>query len=191
LNLNRRGQFGNVQNDETLADEQRGPVMTLTRFLPLCIHLLIVMPALAGDPHAPQLNASFLAQPAAITQNGSMRLAYEMLITNFSKSSYVLDAIEARAGEAQAKFAGARLEAMTTHLGAPAQQGGPSGRTIAAGRSVIVFLVEPRAQLSICCTSSMTKATGTTSRSRLCLSQTKALSLSHHHYAANGSPATP
>jgi|SRR5215469_5506328 len=70
------------------------------RFLPLCIHLLVVMPALAGDPHAPQLNVSFLAQPAPITQNGSMRLAYEMLITNFSKRSYSVVAIEAKAGEA-------------------------------------------------------------------------------------------
>ena len=115
--------------------------MTLARFLPLFIHLLVVMPALAGDPHAPQLNASFLVQPAAITQNGSMRLAYEMLITNFSKSSYVLDTIEARAGEAQSKFAGAPLAAMITHLGTPAQQGGPEDRTIAAGRSVIVFFI--------------------------------------------------
>ena len=171
--------------------------MTLTRFLPLCIHLLVVMPAFAGDPHAPQLNVSFLAQPAAITQNGSTRLAYEMLITNFSKSSYVLDAIAVRVGDAQSTFSGAPLEAMTTHLGTPAQQGAPADRTIAAGRSVIVFFIldlgesGARAPLSICCTSSMTKATGTTSRSRLCLSQMKALSLSRHHCAANGSPATP
>jgi len=115
--------------------------MTLTRFLPLCIHLLAVTPALAGDPHAPQLNVSFLARPEAITQNGAMRLAYEMLITNFSKSSYFFDAIEARAGETQSKFAGGPLETMITHLGTPAQQRGAADRTIAAGRSMIVFFM--------------------------------------------------
>jgi hypothetical protein len=42
-----------------------------------------VTPVFAGDPHPPQLNISFLAQPEPIVQDGSTRLVYEMVVTNF------------------------------------------------------------------------------------------------------------
>jgi hypothetical protein len=63
------------------------------------------------------------------------------LITNFSKSSYVFDSIEAKAGETQSKFDGASLAAMIVHLGTPSAPGRPDNRTIDGGRSVIVFLM--------------------------------------------------
>ncbi len=103
--------------------------------------LLFAAPAaFAGDPHPPLLNVSFLAQPAPIVQNGQTRLFYEMLITNFSKNSYVLDAIEARAGDAQTKFSGAELSPLIQHLGTAPPNEQRAARTIQGGRSVIVFL---------------------------------------------------
>jgi hypothetical protein len=74
--------------------------------------------AFAADPHPPALNVSFLAQPSPIVQSGQTRLFYEMLITNFSKNRYVLDAIEMGAGDAQAKISGAALSPLILHLGA-------------------------------------------------------------------------
>src|SRR5271170_2723585 len=113
--------------------------MAFLPFLPPCFFFLLATPALASDPHPPQLNVSFLAQPAPIVQNGSTKLVYEMLITNFSKIAYVVDAIDAKAGEIQSKFAGAPLAAMIAHLGLTAQQESLADRKVQAGRSVLVF----------------------------------------------------
>lgn len=117
--------------------------MALMRFLAFCLFLLCATPVFAGDPHPPQLNVSLLAQPAPIVQYGSTRLVYEMLITNFSNSAYVLDAIDTKAGKTQFEFSGAPLVTMITHLGVPAPQEGPADRAIEAGRSVmILFLLD-------------------------------------------------
>ncbi len=82
--------------------------MRLARVLPLALVLLAAR-ALAADPHPPQLAVSFLAEPAPIVQNGSTRLVYEMQIVNYTQSPYVLDAIEAKAGDTSAPFAGPSL----------------------------------------------------------------------------------
>ena len=74
-------------------------------------------------------------------QYGSTRLVYEMLITNFSKSAYVLDAIDAKAGAMQTKFSGKPLATMISHLGVPAPAEGPADRTIEAGRTVMIFFL--------------------------------------------------
>jgi hypothetical protein len=114
--------------------------MMYTRLCTLCFFLLFVTPVRAGDPHPPQLNVTFLAQPAAIVQEGSTRLYYEMVITNYTKNSYVLDAIETKAGATQTKFDGQPLAAMTVRLGAWGQPESSTDRTIEGGRGVIVFL---------------------------------------------------
>jgi hypothetical protein len=111
-----------------------------SRFCALFILLLMVAPVRAGDPRPPQLNVTFLAEPAAIVQDGSTRLYYEMAIANFGKSSYVLDAIDAKAGTTAAKFDGQALMAMIVRLGAGGQPAGAADRTIESGRGVIVFL---------------------------------------------------
>jgi hypothetical protein len=105
------------------------------------IVLLFAKPASAADPRPPQLQISFLAQPAPIVQYGSTKLVYEMVVTNFSKKSYVFDAIETKAGPAQFSFSGAALAAMMTHLGTWDPAAGPANRTIASGRSLIVYFV--------------------------------------------------
>jgi hypothetical protein len=114
--------------------------MAITRFVIFCCLLFAASAAFAGDPRPPSLNVSFLAEPSPIVQSGQTRLFYEMLITNFSKNSYVLDTIEAKAGSTQSKFSGAALGPLILHLGTPAPSDDLAARTIPGGRSVIVFL---------------------------------------------------
>jgi Peptidase family M23 len=116
-------------------------LMAPARLLAACFLVLFTTPLFASDPHPSQLNVSFLAQPAPIVQDGSTRLVYEMVVTNFSNSKYVLDAVEAKAGTAQFTFAGSALAGMIIPLGAWGQPGGPADRTIDGGRGLIVFLL--------------------------------------------------
>lgn len=109
--------------------------------LTTCFLALFVSPAFAGDPHPPQLNISFLAQPAPIVQDGSTRLVYEMVVTNFSKNKYTLDAVEAKAGAAQFTFSGSALADMIVPLGASGKSEGAADRTVDGGRSLMVFLL--------------------------------------------------
>jgi hypothetical protein len=102
---------------------------------------LFAHPAAAADPRPPQLRISFLAEPAPITQYGATKLAYEMLIVNFSKRSYVLDSIDAEAGPGRLSFSGTTLAGMMAHLGPWDPVAGPESRTIAAGRSLVVYFL--------------------------------------------------
>ena len=112
-----------------------------TRLCELCFLLpLFVTPVCAGDPHPPQLNITFVAEPTAIVQEGSTRIYYEMIITNFGNSSYVVSAIEAKAGVKQTKFDGKPLAGMIVRLGAWGQPEGPADRPIEGGRGVIIFV---------------------------------------------------
>jgi hypothetical protein len=114
--------------------------MAIARLLAFCWLLLGAAAASPGDPHPPSLYILFLAQPSPIVQNGQTRLFYEMLITNFSKNPYVLDTIEARAGDTQSKVSGKALSSLIIHPGVPAPGDELAVRTIQGGRSVIVFL---------------------------------------------------
>jgi hypothetical protein len=107
--------------------------------LSLCILVLLETPLLAGDPRPPQINLSFLAEPAPIVQYGSVRLFYEILITNFSKDQYVLNSIDIKAGNTKSSFEGAPLAAMISYVGASESPAKHTDRIIEAGRSVIVF----------------------------------------------------
>jgi hypothetical protein len=79
-----------------VGDSLEDLLMASARLLAAYFLVLFTTPLLASDPHPPQLNVSFLAQPAPIVQDGSTRLVYEMVITNFSNNKYVLDAVEAK-----------------------------------------------------------------------------------------------
>lgn len=114
--------------------------MFIARLVILSCLLFAAPAAFASDPRPPSLNVSFLAQPSPIVQSGQTRLFYEMLITNFSKNSYVLDTIEANAGSTQSKMSGAALSPLILHLGGAAPSDDVAARTIPGGRSVIVFL---------------------------------------------------
>ncbi len=98
--------------------------------------------ALAADPHPPQLQASFLNTPTPIVQDGATKLVYEMELTNFVNSRYVIDAVEARAGDTDETFGATALASMMQRFD---QRGGkpPAGdpTTLEGGRSAIVFLM--------------------------------------------------
>jgi hypothetical protein len=116
--------------------------MTFARLVVLfSIVLLFAKAASAGDPRPQQLQISFLAQPAPIVQYGSTKVVYEMVVTNFSKKSYVFDAIETKAGPAQFSFSGGALAAMMMHVGTWDPAAGPASHTIASGRSLIVYFL--------------------------------------------------
>jgi murein DD-endopeptidase MepM/ murein hydrolase activator NlpD len=114
--------------------------MRLARLLPLALTLL-AGPSLAADPFPPQLAVSFLATPAPIVQDGSTRLVYEMQIVSYSKSSYVLDAVEAKAGETAVAFRGSQLEGMIRRFGFQGEPVGLATRTIEGGHGALVFLM--------------------------------------------------
>jgi hypothetical protein len=111
------------------------------RLAAICLLLGIANRAYAADPHPPQLDVSVLAQPAPIVQDGSRRLVYEMLITNFAKTSYVIDSIDAAAGSATFSYKDVALAAMMYHLGIDAPKDSPANRTIDGGGSVLVYLL--------------------------------------------------
>lgn len=111
----------------------------LKRFLSFCIVALWASPLFAGDPRPPQIKVSFLAEPAPLMQNGSLRLFYEMLITNFSRNRYVLNSVEVTAGEAKPSFDGPALAALIGAVGVWGSTPKPGDRTIEAGGSVVVF----------------------------------------------------
>jgi hypothetical protein len=115
----------------------------MLRAPPLIVFLLLLFmtPVLAGDPHPPQLSVSFLAQPAPIVQDGSTHLVYEMEVINFSKSRYVLDSIEAKAGQTHASFNETALASIITRLGTSGKPGIAEGGTIEGGRGAIIFLM--------------------------------------------------
>jgi hypothetical protein len=116
--------------------------MALARLMMLAFAMaLVAYPAAASDPRPPQLQISFLAAPVPIVQYGSTKLVYEMVVTNFSKRSYVFDAVEAKAGAAQFSFSGTALAGMMVHLGPWDPVAGPESRTIAAGRSLVVYFL--------------------------------------------------
>ena len=114
--------------------------MSFGRLFALFCLPLIAVPVHADDPHPPQITVSFLAQPAPLVQDGTTRLYYEMVVTNFAKDSYVLDAVEATAGAAKTTFEGAPLAALMLRPGAAGKAGPTADLSIPSGHAVIVFL---------------------------------------------------
>jgi hypothetical protein len=102
----------------------------------------LVQPARAADPHRPQIAVSFLSEPAPIVQYGATKLAYEMVLTNFVSSRYIIDSIEARAGDTRATFDAAALSSMMMRFDARGKPPPPSDpRTLEGGRSAVVFFL--------------------------------------------------
>jgi hypothetical protein len=118
-------------------------VTALKRFVVLCC-VLIAAPATAGDPHAPQLDISFLAQPAPLIQNGSTRLFYEMLITSFAKSAYVVNSITAKAGDPQSTLSGTAVAPLMLHIGAAAVKDDPAERRSATPTTIKLGPIGPQ-----------------------------------------------
>ena len=60
-----------IGNALCVAGAERHTLIVLREWLVLCFLALFVMPVCAGDPHPPQLNVTFVAQPAPVLQDGS------------------------------------------------------------------------------------------------------------------------
>ena len=96
----------------------------------------------AADPHPPQLTVSFLSQPAPLVQDGATRLVYELVLTNFVNSRYVIDAIEARVGDTDTTFGATALSSMMQRFDQRGGQPAPGDpTTLDGGRSAVVFLM--------------------------------------------------
>jgi murein DD-endopeptidase MepM/ murein hydrolase activator NlpD len=112
----------------------------LVRLFTLGWLLMLVAPASATDPHPPQITVSFVARPAPLKQNGTTRLYYEMLVTSFSKESYVLDVVETKAGATQSHFEGPELASLILRPGEAGKSETSEDRTLQGGRTVVIFL---------------------------------------------------
>src|SRR3984957_18024432 len=64
-----------------------------------------------------------------------------MQIVNYTKSAYILDAVEAKAGEAAATFRGPARGGMIRRFGLQGEPAGAANRTIEPGRGAVVFLM--------------------------------------------------
>ena len=84
---------------------------------------------------------SFLAEPAPIVQDGSTRLVYEMAVSNYAKSRYVLETVEARAGGTRASFSGPTLTSMIVRFGSDGKPDMAKGGAIEGGGGAIIFLM--------------------------------------------------
>ena len=115
--------------------------MLRARSFILVFLLLFMTPALAGDPYPPQMSVSFLAEPSPIVQDGSTRLVYEMAVTNYAKSRYVLETIEAKAGRTRASFSGPTLTSMIVRFGSDGKPDMAKGGAIEGGGGAIIFLM--------------------------------------------------
>jgi hypothetical protein len=112
----------------------------LAKLSALAALVILATPVRASDPHPPQITVTFLAPPAPIRQDGTTRLYYEMAVTSFAAGRYVLDSIEAKAGNTRTKFEGAQLAALILRPGAAKTTEPADDRALESGRSFILFL---------------------------------------------------
>lgn len=90
------------------------------------------------DPKPVQVTADFVFSPSPILQAGSQHLVYEVRLTNFGSSPYILDAIDVKAGDRTFTFSSSELTTLVRLLGD--KSGGSPNQTLEPGRSFIVFL---------------------------------------------------
>lgn len=90
------------------------------------------------DPRPVQVTASFVFPPSAILQADTQHLVYELLLTNFGSSSYVLDSVDVKAGERSFTFSSPALKSLLRLLGD--KTGGAPDQTLDPGRSLVVFV---------------------------------------------------
>jgi hypothetical protein len=109
--------------------------------LVLCVLVSALAPALPAqtvDPRPVQVAASFIYPPSPLLQAGTQHLVYEMLLTNFGSSTYILDSIDAKAADRAFTFSAADLNSMIRLLGQKPTD--TPTETLEPGRSFIVFL---------------------------------------------------
>lgn len=111
------------------------------RFVVFCAVLSLLAPRLLSqsvDPKPVQVTADFVFPPSPILQAGTQHLVYELQLTNFGSSAYVLDSIDVKAGDKSFTFSSSDLKTLIRLLGD--KTGGSPNSTLEPGRSFIVFL---------------------------------------------------
>jgi len=96
------------------------------------------LPAQNIDPRPVQVTATFVYPPSPLLQDGTQHLVYELLLTNFGSSTYILDSIDAKAADHTFSFSAADLKSLIRVLGA--KPGEAPTETLEPGHSFVVFL---------------------------------------------------
>src|SRR5438046_4705415 len=110
------------------------PVILLTMVL-----LLVGVSSASSDLKPPQVTVSFIFPPSPLIQDGTARLVYEMVITNYIAVAYTLESISVDCGNRKFTYSGEVLNRMVRFAG----ESGSIARTleIAGGRTAVVFFV--------------------------------------------------
>jgi hypothetical protein len=116
-------------------------VLWLLTSIACCYTPFMVCQALAQtpDPKPPQLSVSFFDEPSVLMQEGSPRLVYEMLITNYPPSNYVVDSVDIGGSPAAITFSGTELTDMMRILGVSGPRS--ASERIEGGRSAVVYIM--------------------------------------------------
>jgi hypothetical protein len=89
------------------------------------------------DPKPPQVSVDFFYPPSLLIQHGTPRLVYEMLVSNYVPLTYVLYAIDVRAGSKSFGFSGDTLPNMMRFQGEKAATA--VSTSFAPGQSAVIF----------------------------------------------------
>jgi hypothetical protein len=89
------------------------------------------------DPKPPQVSVDFFYPPGLLIQHGMPRLVYEMRVSNYVPLTYVLDAIDVRAGLKSFGFSGDTLRSMMRFQGEKATTA--AATSFAPGQSAVIF----------------------------------------------------
>lgn len=107
-----------------------------------CAFALIIatdVRAASPDPKPPQVSIGFFFPPSPLVQNGTPRLVYEMILSDYPPINYELDSIDVGAGSKKFSYSGAELQSMMRFLGEKAPTA--TTRRIAGGQSVVVYFM--------------------------------------------------
>jgi hypothetical protein len=89
------------------------------------------------DPKPPQVSVDFFYPPGLLIQHGTPRLVYEMRVSNYVPLTYVLEAIDVRAGSKSFGFSGVILRNMMRFQGEKAATA--VSTNFAPGQSAVIF----------------------------------------------------
>ena len=89
------------------------------------------------DPKPPQVSVDFFYPPSLLIQHGRPRLVYEMRVSNYVPLTYVLDAIDIRAGSKSFGFSGDTLRHLMRFQGEKAVTA--MSTSFAPGQSAVIF----------------------------------------------------
>jgi hypothetical protein len=117
-------------------------IVMKSRFLSFFLVLMLFAVRAAGaglDLKPPQVTVTFIFPPSPLIQDGTARLVYEMVVTNYVAIAYTLESIGVEYANRQVSFSGESLKPMIRFAGEPAST--PPSLKIEGGRTAVVFLM--------------------------------------------------